>query len=146
MLLNAVIPAEVAFVPPLATGSAVPEYAIAKVPVVVIGEPVTEKILGAVKATLVTPELLGVAQLPSPRQNVVADALVPLFKLVTGKFPVTPVVSGSPVPFVKTIAEGVPKSPPLISSVPVASGQVIVGVPAVAAACSVCVPTPDALP
>jgi hypothetical protein len=27
---------------------------------------------------------------PSPRQKVVADALVPLFKFVTGRFPVTP--------------------------------------------------------
>lgn len=33
---------------------------------------------------------LGVAHVPSPRQNVVPDAAVPLFRLVTGRFPVTP--------------------------------------------------------
>ena len=32
----------------------------------------------------------GVAQLPSPRQNLLEEADVPLFKLVTGRFPVTP--------------------------------------------------------
>lgn len=50
----------------------------------------------------------GVAQLPSPRQNVVADAPVPLPRLVTGKLPVTPVESGSPVAFVKVTLAGVP--------------------------------------
>jgi hypothetical protein len=34
---------------------------------------------------------VGVAQVPSPRQKVVAEALVPLFKLPTGKLPVTSV-------------------------------------------------------
>ncbi len=52
----------------------------------------------------------GVAQVASPRQNVVDDALVPLFRLVTGKLPVTPVVSGRPVALVKTAALGVPSA------------------------------------
>jgi hypothetical protein len=38
-----------------------------------------------------------------------ADALVPLFKLVTGKLPVTPVVSGNPVAFVSVTEVGVPR-------------------------------------
>ena len=43
--------------------------------------------------TLVTvPEVAGADHMPSPRQNVAEDADVPLFKLVTGKLPVTPVV------------------------------------------------------
>lgn len=33
----------------------------------------------------------GVAQVPSPRQKVVAEAPVPLFKFATGRFPLTPV-------------------------------------------------------
>jgi len=32
----------------------------------------------------------GVAHVPSPRQNVVLAAAAPLFRLVTGKLPVTP--------------------------------------------------------
>jgi len=51
----------------------------------------------------------GVAQVPSPLQNVVLDADVPLFKLVTGRFPVTPVVNGKPVAFVNVTLVGVPK-------------------------------------
>jgi hypothetical protein len=74
------------------------------------------------------------------------DAVTPVPPLATGRIPVTPVVRGNPVPFVNTIAEGVPKSPPLISSVPVASGRVTTGVPVVAADCNVCVPAPLALP
>jgi len=41
-------------VPPLRTGNAVPDKAIAKVPLVVMGEPVTDKNAGTVAATLVT--------------------------------------------------------------------------------------------
>lgn len=52
---------------------------------------------------------LAAAQVPSPRQNVELLALVPLFKLVTGKFPVTPVVKGSPVQFANAPDVGVPK-------------------------------------
>jgi len=49
------------------------------------------------------------AQDASPRQNVLADAEVPEFKFVTGKLPVTPVVSGNPVALVSTNVVGVPK-------------------------------------
>jgi len=111
MLLNAVMPADVAFVPPLATGSAVPEYDKASVPLVVTGLPVTVKMLGALNPTLVTvPEPAGDAQVPSPRQNVLADALVPLLRLDTGKLPVTPVDNGKPVAFVSVTLVGVPKT------------------------------------
>jgi hypothetical protein len=49
-------------VPPFKTGSAVPEYEIARVPEVVMGEPDTDKKLGAVAATDVTvpPDAVGV--------------------------------------------------------------------------------------
>ena len=36
------------------------------------------------------PDPAGDAQVPSPRQKVVPDAPVPVFRLVTGRFPVTP--------------------------------------------------------
>ena len=63
------------------------------VPAFVIGDPVTVKMVGMDKPTLVTvPPPAGVDHVPSPLQKVVALALVPLFKLVTGKFPVTLVV------------------------------------------------------
>ena len=52
----------------------------------------------------------GVAHVPSPRQNVVLDALVPLFRFVTGRLPVTPVVNGSPVALVSTPDAGVPRA------------------------------------
>jgi hypothetical protein len=54
------------------------------------------------------PEDDGVAQVPSPRQNVVADADVPLFKLVTERLPVTPVDNGNPVHDVKIPDDGSP--------------------------------------
>jgi hypothetical protein len=41
-------------VPPLATGNAVPDNVIAKVPLVVMGEPATDKNAGTLAATLVT--------------------------------------------------------------------------------------------
>jgi hypothetical protein len=41
-------------VPPLAMGSAVPEYEIARVPLLVIGEPDTDRNAGTVAATEVT--------------------------------------------------------------------------------------------
>jgi len=50
----------------------------------------------------------GVAHVPSPRQKVVDDAEVPEFRLVTGRFPVTPVVSGRPVALVSVTLAGVP--------------------------------------
>ena len=52
----------------------------------------------------------GVAHVPSPRQKVVDDALVPEFRFVTGRLPVTPVVSGSPVRLVATPLAGVPRA------------------------------------
>jgi hypothetical protein len=61
--------------------------------------------------TLVNPEPppAGVAHVASPRQKVLELAPVPLFKFVTGKFPVTPVVRGNPVQFVNVPLVGVPK-------------------------------------
>jgi hypothetical protein len=89
----------------------VPATVNASVPVVVTGEPET-----AIKPpvndcpTLVTvPVPLGVAQVPSPRQKVVADADVPLLSLATGKLPVTPVARGNPVALVKVTLVGVPR-------------------------------------
>lgn len=107
-----VVPVDVVTpVPPLATGKAVPLYVIARVPLVVIGLPEIENTLGTVAATLVTvPDPVGDAHVPSPRQNVPAEADVPLFKLVTGKLPVTPVDNGKPVALVKTPDDGVPKA------------------------------------
>jgi hypothetical protein len=59
----------------------------AMVPEVVMVPPV----MGAVVAMLVTlPLPAGVAQIPSPRQNVDDEAKVPLFRCDTAKFPVTP--------------------------------------------------------
>jgi hypothetical protein len=69
MLLNDAMLATVAFVPPLATGIAVPEKAMASVPVVVIGDPVTLKNAGTVAATLVT--------VPVPDTVVQVGALAP---------------------------------------------------------------------
>ena len=57
-----------------------------------VGEVVPVTVTGNAALTAVTPPPLppaGVAHVPSPRQKVVADALVPLFKFVTGKLPVT---------------------------------------------------------
>lgn len=109
--MNAVMLADVAFVPPLATGNAVPEYDSVNVPLVVTGLLVTVKMLGALNPTLVTvPEPDGDAQVPSPRQNVLDDALVPPFRLDTGKLPVTPVDNGKPVAFVSVTLVGVPKT------------------------------------
>jgi hypothetical protein len=48
------VPGDVSPVPPFKTGSAVPEYEIARVPAPVIGEPDTDKKLGTVAATDVT--------------------------------------------------------------------------------------------
>jgi hypothetical protein len=95
-------------VPPLATPN-VPARVI--VPDVVIGPPLVVKpvVPPATLIDVTVPALAaGVAQDPSPLQNVVADALVPEFKLVTGKLPVTPVVSGKPVALVNVALIGVP--------------------------------------
>jgi hypothetical protein len=95
-----IVAVPVAFpVPPLATGNAVPEYVIANVPEVVIGEPETLKMLGTVAATLVTdplPLLLNVVQsalVRYPLTDVVAAAIeiagVAPPELTTGAVPVT---------------------------------------------------------
>ena len=71
----------------------------ARVPFVIIGDPLTE-IKPPVNdcATLVTvPAPAGVDHVPSPRQKVNADALVPEFKLVTGRLPVTCVARLTPL-------------------------------------------------
>lgn len=52
----------------------------------------------------------GVAHVPSPRQNVVEDADVPLLRCVTARLPVTPVLNGSPVQLVRTPDVGVPSN------------------------------------
>ena len=107
--LNAEI-ADVWPVPPFVSAS-VPAKVI--VPELVIGPPlVVRPVVPPATPTEVTVPALaaGVAQLPSPRQKVVADAPVPLFRLVTGRFPVTPVVSGKSVALVKTTPEGVPSA------------------------------------
>lgn len=57
-----------------------------------------------------SPDPVGVTHVPSPRQKVVAPALVPLPRFVTGRFPVTPVERGSPVAFVSTPDAGVPNA------------------------------------
>ena len=57
------------------------------------------------------------AQVPSPLQNVEEEALVPLFKLVTGMLPVTPVVKGSPVASAKSNA-GVASAAPRLTMTP----------------------------
>lgn len=56
--------------------------------------------------------------MPSPLQNVVLDADVPLLRFVTGRFPVTPVVSGKPVAFVSVPLDGVPNTPPFTNGDP----------------------------
>jgi hypothetical protein len=48
--------------------------------------------MGEVVAMLLTePDPPGTAHVPSPRQKVVPEAKVPELRLVTGRFPVTPV-------------------------------------------------------
>lgn len=76
-------------------------------------EPPVEVMRFKVPETLVTPVPAGVAQVPSPLQNVEELALVPLFKFVTGRFPVTPVVRGSPLALVRVNEVGVPMAKPL---------------------------------
>src|SRR5262245_60096806 len=71
--------------------------------------------------TALTPVPAGVPQVPSPRQNVVALALVPLFRFVTGRLPVAPVarltvgashVAGDILPCDVSTSPFVPKSLP----------------------------------
>ena len=64
-----------------------------------------------------SPVAAGADHVPSPRQNVEPLALVPLFKLLTGKLPVTPVVKGKPVASAKANA-GVASDPPRSKETP----------------------------
>jgi hypothetical protein len=103
-----------------------------------------------------SPVPVGVAQVPSPRQKVDEDALVPLLRLATGRFPVTPVERGRPVQFVRVPLEGVPNTgvvsvglvsvlfvsvsvPASVASVPVV-GSVTVPDPAIAVASKIVEP------
>jgi hypothetical protein len=53
-------------------------------------------------------------------------ALVPLLRLPTGKFPVTPVVNGSPVKLLAVPLAGVPSAPPAYRMVELELGKVYV--------------------
>lgn len=55
------------------------------------------------------PAPAGVAHVPSPRQNVDEEALVPPLRFATGRLPVTPVERGSPVQLVSVPLVGVPR-------------------------------------
>ena len=59
---------------------------------------------------LILPPPAGVAHVPSPLQNVEEDAEVPLLRLPTGRLPVTPVESGSPVAFVSVTVGSVART------------------------------------
>ena len=93
--------------------------AITFAPLVNVTAPVDGPLDGHVVENELTPAVaLGVAQVPSPLQKVVLDALVPLLRFVTGRFPVTPVVRGNPVAFVSVPLSGVPNAPPLTTNAP----------------------------
>ena len=79
--------------------------------VVVALATVPETPLAVVTETLVTVPPPAAAQVPSPRQKVEAVAPLPELRRVTGKFPVTPVVSGNPVALVSVRDVGVPPAP-----------------------------------
>lgn len=72
--------------------------------------PRTIRLAVRVADVVTLPDPDGVAHVPSPRQNVEDDADVPEFRFVTGRFPVTPVLKGSPVRFVATPLAGVPST------------------------------------
>jgi hypothetical protein len=91
----------------------IPVNSISIDPDVVIGPPVNVNKPPVVeRLTLVTVPvpLEGAAQVPSPLQNVLLDAAVPELRLVTGRFPVTPVDNGRPVQFVSVPEVGVPST------------------------------------
>ena len=68
--------------PPFATGSAVPDRVTAKVPLVVMGEPDTDKNEGTVIATLVTvPPAAGVAEIVMPPAVLLMLTLVPAVRV-----------------------------------------------------------------
>ena len=68
--------------PPFATGRAVPDRVTAKVPLVVMGDPVTDKNEGTVIATLVTvPPAAGVAEIVMPPAVLLMLTLVPAVRV-----------------------------------------------------------------
>ena len=70
--------------PPFATGNAVPDSVTANVPLVVMGEPVTDKNEGTVIATLVTvPPADGVAEIVMPPEVLLMLTLVPAVKVAS---------------------------------------------------------------
>jgi len=87
-----------------------PHHVNASVPVVVIGDPLKHNGETTEAATLDTPPG-GVTQVPSPRQNVVLDAPVPLFKFVTGRLPVTPPLPDEPSNAAGTSAPTIARKP-----------------------------------
>lgn len=76
----------------------------------VVSKNVFNQLFVCVDASTISPEPEGVDQVPSHLQNVEEDAEVPLFRLVTGRFPVTPVESGNPVKLVAVPLVGVPRA------------------------------------
>ena len=70
--------------PPLATGSATPDNETAKVPLVVMGDPVTDKKAGTVIATEVTvPPAAGVAETVIPPAVFEIVTLVPAVSVLS---------------------------------------------------------------
>lgn len=61
-------------------------------------------------ASTISHDPAGVAQVPSPLQNVVPEAEVPELRLATGRFHVTHVERGNQVAFVNTPLAGVPSA------------------------------------
>ena len=89
----------------------VPATVRASVPDAVTGDPLTEISPPVNDApTEVTVPAFPAAQVPSPRQNVEAEAPVPELRFVTGRLPVTPVDNGRPVALVRMPDDGVPRA------------------------------------
>lgn len=87
-----------------------PHHVNARVPVLVIGEPETQRGETTVADTLLTvppPVPGGVAQVPSPRQKLVELAPVPLFRFAGGRLPVT---QPEPAPSKRVCESHVPPS------------------------------------
>jgi hypothetical protein len=86
----------------------------------------------------VIPVAGGLAHVPSPLQNVLLDALVPLFRFVTGRFPVTSAdrdtaeKDGAPAAFPWSTVVVVPREPSVDTAVvfPPRTSWLIVNVPA----------------
>ena len=67
------VPKDVIPVPPFATGNAVPDKVIAKVPLLVIGEPLIDRNVGTDAATLVTVPVVELVPAPMAVRNVAAS-------------------------------------------------------------------------